>query len=473
MIAEADRDGERLKYLRLRKEPRYGGTNHGAAAIPFIETLRPRTLVDLGCGRNLLCKELREQGVIARGVDFAFEEADISAPMHSVPLESGFADVVTAFDSFEHLLPDEVDEVIAEAARLAKPGGRFVATISTRESRFEPGLHPTVRPLEWWFAKLSRVMRIDQRAPYIVGTFGGVATVVPNPQDAAAVETGLRIAKTSGAAGGMSVWTSDFKPANLANWYRGRHAVLVLSGPSLADLDLSLLNRRGVVTLGVNNSWLVHRPTLWTCVDHPNRFADVGWKDAAITKIVPAEHCRSFLRVQRADGTYRRSDFTVADMPSVWLYRRGDGFDHRRFLGSDFIAWGCPSAVFDSLGINGKRSVMQAALGLLAYLGFSTVYLIGCDFRMTAEHRYAFDESRTAQAVRHNSILYEALDRRFAALRPHFEERGFRVLNATPGSGLSAFDRIDYAEAIERASAESTKPISSRGWYEPSKGDKQ
>jgi SAM-dependent methyltransferase len=467
-VAELDRETERAKYLRLRTNPRYGGSNHGASAIPFIETLRPRTLVDLGCGRNGFCQQLREQGIIARGVDFAFAEADISAPMHAVPLENGFADVVTAFDSFEHLLPDEVDEVIAEAARLAKPGGRFIATICTRASKFEPGLHPTVRPLEWWLSKLARVMRIDQRAPYIVGTFGGVATVVPNPQDSAAIDTGLRLAKP----GGMTVWTTGFKPANLSNWLRGRHAFLVCSGPSLADLDLSLLSRRGIVTLGVNNSWLVHRPTMWTCVDHPNRFADVGWKDAGITKFLPAEHCRAWLRTQRGDGTFRRSNYTVADMPSVWLYRRGDGFDHRRFLGTDSIAWGCPSSVFDSLGINGKRSVMQAAIGLLAYLGASTVYLIGADFKMTADSRYAFDESRTPQAVRHNSILYEALDRRFAAMRPHFEERGFRVLNATPGSGLTAFDRIEYAEAIDRASAESMKPTGSRGWYEPSKGDK-
>jgi hypothetical protein len=53
-------------------------------------------------------------GVRAEGVDFAFDEADIKAPMHKLPLADNCADVVTAFDSLEHLLPDEVDAVLDE-----------------------------------------------------------------------------------------------------------------------------------------------------------------------------------------------------------------------------------------------------------------------------------------------------------------------------------------------------------------------
>lgn len=465
-LADA-RAAERAKYLALRDElPGYGSSQHGSGARGLIAENCPRLVVDLGCGRNEFCRSLRrEDGVNAIGVDFVFEEADIVAPMHAVPLETGCANIVTAFDSLEHLLPEEVDAVIAEMGRLACNGGRFVGTISTRPSEIREGLHPTVRPLEWWCRRLSAVMRIDQTKPFIVGTFHAPPVVQINRADSAAVSRG--VAEAGDDAAGMSVWTPDWKPANLRNWLRRRAVFLVLSGPSLQSLDLTLLHQRGIVSMGVNNSWLVHRPTLWTCVDAPDRFADVGWKDAGIVKFLPAAWRDARLRANTADGVFRPSSFTVAEMPSVWLYRRLDGFNHARFLNQQAgVSWGCDGKVYDSLGINGKRSVMQAALGLLGYLGAGDVFLVGADFRMTPESRYAFDESRSAEAVRHNNALYRALDERFRALRPEFARHGMRVWNATPGSGLTAFDLIDYREAVERATAEAGRPTNSRGWYE-------
>jgi len=114
---------------------------------------------------------------------------------------------------------------------------------------------------------------------------------------------------------------------------------------------------------------------------------------------------------------------------------------------------------------------MLAALSLLHYLGFRHVYLVGADFRMSETEKYAFDEGRTKAATRHNNVLYESLDRRFKALAPHFAEQGFKIWNCTPGSGLTAFPQMDYAKAVERASAECSKPIDTRGWYAPVKGE--
>ena len=75
-------------------------------------------------------------------------------------------------------------------------------------------------------------------------------------------------------------------------------------------------------------------------------------------------------------------------------------------------------------------------------LGFRTVYLLGCDFKMASDRKYAFDESRSAQAIRHNNILYflagckprparqfSKLDHGDAAERPR---RRFRFLARVP-----------------------------------------
>lgn len=281
--------------------------------------------------------------------------------------------------------------------------------------------------------------------------------------DIAALQAGLHVRRP--ARNGLRVYTTDFDSVSLCDFYRGRQAFLVLSGPSLATHDLSLLTKRGIVTMGVNNSWAVHRPTLWTCVDSAGRFIDTGWKDPGILKFVPMSAWNERLRIQKPDGKMANSAFRVKHMPSVLLYRRSEHFDHQRFLEEDVVCWGNHTTTKDSLGIKGKRSVMLVALRLLHYLGFRVVYLVGADFKMTPEKGYAFDEERSAEAVRHNNVLYGALNQRFEALRDHFKQHRFTVLNCTPGSGLTAFEHVGFEQAVERASAECGTLRDTKGWY--------
>lgn len=175
---EARRAHERGKYLALMGTG-YGSTNHGRHAYALLQSFRPppRYVVDFGCGRNLFIQHLRRLGIDGLGVDFAFPEADVVAPMHRVPVSAGIAEVVTAFDALEHLLPEEVDEVLDEMRRVAVPGGRFVLSICTRESKTQvngEGLHPTVKPRGWWLERIGRVGTVRQGlgAPrYIAGVF--------------------------------------------------------------------------------------------------------------------------------------------------------------------------------------------------------------------------------------------------------------------------------------------------------------
>ena len=287
----------------------------------------------------------------------------------------------------------------------------------------------------------------------------------PNQSDIVALQRGLK--NRAPARNGLRLYTADFDSISLGGFYKGRSAFLVLSGPSLNDIDLTQLDRRGIVTMGVNNSWTVFRPMLWTCVDDPGRFIDTGWKDPGVLKFVPVCHWGRKLRIQAANGTMRDSAYRVAQMPSVLFFRRSNHFDHERFLTGDTVPWGNDPKSTDSLGIKGKRSVMLVALRLLHHLGFRTVYLIGCDFRMAADHKYAFDETREAAAIRHNNVLYDSLSRRFEALLPHFEKHRFRVVNCSPGSGLGVFERMSYEDAIAAASAECSKPMNTQGWYTP------
>ena len=182
------RNQEKAKYFELQQwRSSYGASNHGKAATPHVARNKPTLVVDFGCGCNNFINNLNKLGIEGKGVDFVYEEADIVAPMHNVPLPNGCADFITAFDSLEHLLPEDVDLVFEEMQRIAMPDCAFCFSISYTPSMITvhgQNLHPTVRPAKWWaakirkFATVSRIKHADgkyrQCLPYLVGNFNSV-----------------------------------------------------------------------------------------------------------------------------------------------------------------------------------------------------------------------------------------------------------------------------------------------------------
>lgn len=272
----------------------------------------------------------------------------------------------------------------------------------------------------------------------------------------------------------MYFYTNSGQSVSLRNFYRGQHAFMVLSGPSLNDYDLSLLNRRGVVTMGVNNSWTIFKPNLWVSVDDPGNFVDIGWKDPSITKFAPVGHYHKFLIAKEADGRFRPSQFKVRDMPGVFYFRRNCLFRPKTFLTENTVNWGCDDDVTDELGCKGGRSVMLAGLKILHYLGFRNVYLLGADFRMdNGKQNYAFRQDRSESSVKGNNNTYESLNKRFTSMLPEFNASGFKVYNCFKKSGLQSFPFISYEKAIEDASQRFIKPIDTEGWYDRKEREKE
>jgi hypothetical protein len=81
------------------------------------------------------------------------------------------------------------------------------------------------------------------------GTSQGCSTMRKNSGDIAALQAGLKQRKL--ARSGVRLYTADFDSMSLCDFYRGRSAFLMLSGPSLNQIDLAQLNRRGIVTMAV------------------------------------------------------------------------------------------------------------------------------------------------------------------------------------------------------------------------------
>ena len=253
----------------------------------------------------------------------------------------------------------------------------------------------------------------------------------------------------------------------LGDTFRGATAFLVCAGPSLKSHDLTKLEQRGILTCAVNNAATIVRPNLWVSVDDPGNFCDAIWRDPAIWKFVPLCHMEKPFSVRTDDGQLVASQEKVGDMPTVFGYRRNEAFNAEQWLHEDTFNWGNHSERVDAYGIQGSRSVMLVALRLLFYLGVRRVNLIGCDFQMTyGNHNYAFDQDRSRASVNGNNSSYAALNVRLEHLKPHFDEEGFEVFNCTPVSGLRAFPKHDYEQAIDEALEAYPKTLDTAGMYD-------
>lgn len=162
---------------------RYGHSNHGREALRFLEKCPPKSLVDVGCGHNEFAKAAAAKwGIRAVGVDFACPSADLIAPATALPFEDdGRFDVATSFDMFEHLPESEVDQAMAEMARVSD---RFIVSIAYVDSvnRWNgQTLHPTVRPREWWVNRLVRAgaLKIGFHGRFIHGEWSHNRLTIP------------------------------------------------------------------------------------------------------------------------------------------------------------------------------------------------------------------------------------------------------------------------------------------------------
>jgi SAM-dependent methyltransferase len=118
----------------------------------FFELLPPpgRLTVDLGAGEGRVARALRARGHTVIEVEASARLATASIALSGqpvvvgdvahLPLRAGVADLAVAFMSFQDV--DDMFAAVAEAARVLRPGGRFLMAIvhpMNSGGEFEPG----------------------------------------------------------------------------------------------------------------------------------------------------------------------------------------------------------------------------------------------------------------------------------------------------------------------------------------------
>lgn len=234
----------------------------------------------------------------------------------------------------------------------------------------------------------------------------------------------------------------DGVPLPRSRFYTNSSVFVIASGPGLLALDLDLLRKPGILTMGLNNSPKTFRPNLWVSVDPPQKFLRSVWMDPTIQKFIPYGNLDLPLFDSRH---WMATSETPATCPNLFVFEASVGFSADDFLTDSRVCLGNP------LEEGGGRSVLLSALKVLYSLGVSRIFLLGVDFRMDSGTPYHFEESVSRRHIEANNRAYPKIARYLDELAPRFAAAGVEIWNCQPGSALTAFPHLPLDQAVNLA----------------------
>jgi len=215
----------------------------------------------------------------------------------------------------------------------------------------------------------------------------------------------------------------------------GRRAFLLGSGPSLAAMDLSPLDREFVcvANMGIRavGRQIFHADM--HVVSDANRYRRFAPEIEAIALEHPVPY-RFVSRRARAvwRGLERRSIEPFFIVPHT---------------GKLTALHAIPPL---SEGPVTGPSVLITAAVLMEFLGFSPIYVLGCDLDYESGGKYFYEQGSLDRVHEADPIVMGrrggmlSVNDHFAVLRTVFESRGHAILNAGLGGKLTSLPRVDF-----------------------------
>ena len=208
----------------------------------------------------------------------------------------------------------------------------------------------------------------------------------------------------------------------LRNIFSNQRCFILGSGPSLNKLNLEHLKKE--YTIAVNQSFLITQDKY---------------------SFYPNTICLSDSKL------YKKLNTLYSNLPSKIIFSTGiDGTIGRNYNSPNLaaivrlnpfkLAWKAHFSADLVQGVCMSNNVItDLAIPTAIFMGFSKIYLIGCDFDQTG---YAYDNlsgyTKTAQL-----ILPEVFDSYISA-KSYCDKKGIQIFNAGIGGRLEVFPRVDY-----------------------------
>jgi hypothetical protein len=132
-----------------------GGGKHAPIVLKLCESLKTRSVLDYGCGKGYLAKEL----------DFPIWEYDPA--IEGKNADPRPADLVICTDVLEHVEPERLDFVLADLRRVVRKVGYFTVHTKAAMKFLADGrnAHLIQEGADWWRARLSKFFTVAQITP--------------------------------------------------------------------------------------------------------------------------------------------------------------------------------------------------------------------------------------------------------------------------------------------------------------------
>ena len=241
----------------------------------------------------------------------------------------------------------------------------------------------------------------------------------------------------------------------LHNIHKGKRVFVICNGPSLNNMDLSLIKNE--ITIGVNALYLKFdemgfKPTYYIVEDNlvaEDRASDLN----NITGTVKLFALRLAYVLKRGEKTYYINHSPGKD---PWIHERDKFYMDMPFT-RDF-----------ALCSFGGNTVTYTSLQLAYFLGCREVYIIGADHSYAVPERYTvknesenfviepeeddvnhFHPDYFGKGFRWHNPKVHLLERAYINARKFYESHGGKIFNATIGGKLEIFDRVNYYDLFK------------------------
>ena len=196
--------------------------------------------------------------------------------------------------------------------------------------------------------------------------------------------------------------------ADLKDVHDGKRLFILASGPSINDLDLSLLRHR--LVMGLNRSFLAWPDSYYHCVFDHRLFEEFEQELKRVRYLI-----------------------TLTDRPwGVPLY----------LLGAEGFSWNLEEGIYSGYTIS------YFALQVAVHLGFKEIFYLGLDLTHLARETHFFGKDYRSR--NHEQTEFPRMRQSFERIAPELADRGIEVRNCSPVSTLECFEFLDYAEAVGR-----------------------
>lgn len=253
------------------------------------------------------------------------------------------------------------------------------------------------------------------------------------------------------AAHGLPVTANDRKLASLKDKYKGQRCFILGNGPSLKQQDIGLLRNEFVF---VTNWFVLHDEFLnlqncFFCASDAHLWNyGGGFHPELPNRISKHKNIVCFFEHSALSSFRRQSELKEDVVLFVQLN------DSKRVWEGHF------SSDVVSETYWGYTVIIDMCLPLAFYLGFETVYLMGCDcdYKLDEARDFSksffYDISKVPESdlahiskQREEANAQEQLDKwekGYMVVKDYFEGSGRKIFNAGYGGKLEVFERVNY-----------------------------